>query len=213
MADLRYGAIVEWPRKLTTNRRNAPFKSTYDRSLRLLRYELERLEARNAVIQVAVKAGNIIGGGASIRSDSVREHPGVILSFDTKDGPFSYPCDTFRTLEDNVRAIALTLEHLRAVNRYGVTQRGEQYRGFSALPMPRDDGALTREEALELIVGIPAAMLNEEMLTPDFLKSKWRERVQAAHPDKPGGDAELFKRVQRARDVLAIDVNGDETVQ
>lgn len=42
-------------------------------------------------------------------------------------GHLSYPCDTFTTLQDNLRVIALALEALRMVDRYGVTRRGEQY--------------------------------------------------------------------------------------
>lgn len=34
----------------------------------------------------------------------------------------------------NIRAIAKTLEHLRDLDRWGVTKRGEQYTGWKALP-------------------------------------------------------------------------------
>jgi len=45
------------------------------------------------------------------------------------------PCDSFRDWEANLRAIALSLEHLRAVDRYGVTtEEEEQYTGWLRLP-------------------------------------------------------------------------------
>lgn len=49
-----------------------------------------------------------------------------------------YATDTCVLWQHNVRSIALGLEALRAVDRYGITKRGEQYAGFTgALPAGR----------------------------------------------------------------------------
>src|SRR5947208_1880483 len=64
------------------------------------------------------------------RARAVASHPGVVLAFDSRHGPLKYAVDTFDRWQDNLRAIALGLEHLRAVDRYGVTRRGEQYTGW-----------------------------------------------------------------------------------
>lgn len=48
----------------------------------------------------------------------------------------SYPCDSCDNWQHNVRSIALALQALRAVDRYGVTRRAEQYRGWGKLPAP-----------------------------------------------------------------------------
>lgn len=46
-----------------------------------------------------------------------------------------YATDACRYWQHNVRSIALGLEALRAVDRYGISRRGEQYAGFrGALP-------------------------------------------------------------------------------
>jgi hypothetical protein len=43
-----------------------------------------------------------------------------------------YATDACELWQHNVRSIALGLEALRAVDRYGITRRGEQYAGFRA---------------------------------------------------------------------------------
>src|SRR5690606_24676973 len=79
-------------------------------------------------------------------------HPGVILSFDSKVGHLSYPCDTFTSWQDNLRAVALALEALRKLDRYGVTKRGEQYRGFLAIEATAAPaGFATADDALHFI--------------------------------------------------------------
>ncbi len=62
------------------------------------------------------------------------DFPGVRISFESKHGPLTYATDTHEFWQHNVRGIALGLQALRAVDRYGVTKRGEQYTGWKALP-------------------------------------------------------------------------------
>jgi hypothetical protein len=74
----------------------------------------------------------------------VREsHPGVVVSFTSRVwGPMRYATDMHEVKysgdppgwQANVRAVALTLGALRAIDRWGVARRGEQYTGFKALP-------------------------------------------------------------------------------
>lgn len=44
-----------------------------------------------------------------------------------------FRCATFHTWQDNVRAIALGMEALRKVERYGITELDQQYAGFMQL--------------------------------------------------------------------------------
>jgi hypothetical protein len=118
-----------------------------------------------------------------------------VLSFNSKFGPLSYPCDRFQTWDDNLRAIALSLEHLRAVDRYGVTKRGEQYQGWAQLPAPPNH-KMTREQAVDTLKRIGGGNVTEN----DWRES-WRRAVQVTHPDR-GGNAEDFKRVCAAKEAL-----------
>jgi hypothetical protein len=122
-----YEPLVTWPGKLTTNRRRAPFRASYGKTLDLLERELAHLGAKTVILQVALQRADIRLDGRP-RSGAKAAHPGVVMTFQSKHGPLSYPCDRFDAWEDNIRAIALSLEHLRAVDRYGVTGNGQQYR-------------------------------------------------------------------------------------
>jgi hypothetical protein len=98
-----------------------------------------------------------------------------------------------------VRAIALALEALRKVDRYGVTQSGEQYRGWQALPSPTaspGDEIKTREDALAFlrrVIGGRADKLPAEQAI--------REASKATHPDA-GGNSDDFKRAMKCEQIL-----------
>lgn len=176
-----------------TSGKRAQFKASYSETLALLDYELGRLNARNIVIEAAFDERDIRLDGRP-RVDARPRLPGVVLSFDSKHGPLRYPCGTFPDWQDNVRAIALSLEHLRAVDRYGVTRRGEQYTGWKALPAP-GSYAMTHEQAI--------AFLKPFAEGADGPRDAYRKAALKLHPDR-GGDAEQFKRLQAAKVVLGL---------
>ena len=64
--------------------------------------------------------------------------PGVVVSYDLPNGSLSFPLRYVLTFDENLRAIGLSLQALRAVDRYGVTKRGEQFTGWKRLPPPSD---------------------------------------------------------------------------
>lgn len=196
MSEWTFRPIVTWPVAPTAVRRHASFRATWNQTLGLLGRELTHLKARNIVVEVAVDAAQIRRDGA-LYADARPRHPGVILSFDSKHGALRCPCDTYDDWRDNLRAIALALESLRAVDRYGVTRRSEQYAGWSALPSPV--GQMTLVEAKSLI----AKLVGFDI---DFSSPNWATAVRVAerktHPDA-GGSGESFKRVQEAKRVLA----------
>src|SRR5271166_1704499 len=135
MLEARFAPIEQWPGTPTPAdaRRRSTFRSGLQKTLQLLDRELRHLDARDILLQAYLRADQIrldgwLRGG-------VRPHdPGVILSFTGKAGAISFPCDTYTTYEDNLRAIGLALTALRAVDRYGVTRNSEQYRGWAKLP-------------------------------------------------------------------------------
>jgi hypothetical protein len=147
----------------------------------LLERELRALRAKNIVIQAAVTDQDIRNDGW-LRANARPEHPGVILTFDSRHGPLSYPCDAFNDWQANVRAIALALEALRKVDRYGVTKRGEQYTGWKALPAAGRSSADLKSRGHGLIREHGSV----------------REALFATHPDH-GGSADDFQAVQAAR--------------
>lgn len=200
-APLRPG---DWRGKWTTARKDAPFEATWTATLDLLDRELFQLNARNVVLQVAVTERGVRLDG-SLRADAKADHPGVILTFDSKHGPQRYQCDRFERgfrgaregWQCNVRAIALGLEALRKVDRYGIVQGGEQYRGFGALPAARPmPAAMTIDEACRLLKVERHGRLNGPVIS-----AAYREQSKNHHPDV-GGDPDTFRRITEARDLL-----------
>ena len=198
-------ALTKWPRKFTEPRVDHPFRVAnrsgvdWAGTLRLLRKELKFLDADNVVLQIAVPQGAITLNG-NLKSNRVGpEHPGVILTFDSKYGPLSYPADRFYGWRANVRAIAVSLENLRRVDRYGVTQTGEQYSGFKQLTASTDSPTYVDPHAV--IAGW--AGWNVEGVIAEPARAL-RLAKRAAHPDSEDGRAEFYKQVVAAGAALGL---------
>jgi hypothetical protein len=213
--------IDDWPGVLRsdTDRENSRFKAHHADTLDLLQRELDQLDAVDIIIQVALTDRDIRNDGWP-RSDSRPSHPGVIVSFDSKHGPLKYATDIYRGTgaptywgtqtgwKANLRAIALGLEALRKVDRYGITKRGEQYRGWKALgagePIALGGSTMTVDEAARFIAehsDDPAGRLVDVADDPLFALALYRDAAKTLHPDA-GGDPELFKRLQDAKAIL-----------
>lgn len=196
--DLNVAPIREWPGELTRVRSRSLFKAGLSDTLQLLDREVWHLtdwrsQRESGELLIAIPAGDAWRLDGRPRASAIAEHPGVIFSIESKFGPLSYPCDTFTTWQDNLRAIALALEALRKVDRYGVTKRGEQYRGFLAV------------EATAAPAGFESAAHARDWLTgswpADSLRASLRRAQREAHPDH-GGSAAVFQRVSLAESKL-----------
>lgn len=194
---MKVGPIRDWPEDFTRERRPAPFRATLSNTLALLRREIYNLvdtkvQQDSAELLVAIPAGAFRIDGRPY-ANARANHPGVIFSIDSRHGHLSYPCDTFTSWEDNLRAIALALEALRKVDRYGVTKRGEQYRGFLALEATAAPaGFATVEAAWKYLEDVVDGWANRD--EPARLL---RGAQRVTHPDQ-GGDADMFHRVSLA---------------
>jgi len=173
----------------------------------LLERELGQLEAENVVLQMAVTDAEIRVDGW-IRANARPQHPGVILTFESVHGPLSYAVETFTDWQANVRGIALALEALRKVDRYGVTKSGEQYKGWKALPA-KAGTTMSARAAANVIVDLSPGWVGEfrdysvdQVLTVrTAFKHCYRAAAKASHPDA-GGSPERFQLLQQAKAVL-----------
>lgn len=215
--EMTFRPIDEWPGELTEYRRNDPFRSNYQHTLRLLNDELYKLDASSVVIQLAIREADCRLDGM-IRANTKPDHPGVILAFDSMHGPLKYHTDAFDNLNSmgyvdgwkaNLRAIALGLEALRKVDRYGIGKRGEQYTGWSALPpgVIEAGAAMSINDAAKWLAqaaGDPSMFeyLIDRTDTGDVARRQaYRQAAAILHPDQ-GGDTELFKKLQDVMTVL-----------
>lgn len=144
-----------------------------------------------------------------LRSDYRKaQDPRIIISATTNHGDIRIPCDTFESYGDNLYAIALTLEKLRAIDRYGVTLHGEQYQGFTAIPASTSMTTKT-EAAWDVLAreaaGEPGSAIRSVNRVRSTLDKYFREASMMAHPDR-GGTDERMAAVNRARDIILIDL-------
>lgn len=177
MLDLIFKPLPIWPRKATAGRRISPYRSRWEVTLRDLERELGHLKATEVDIALGVRPEDLTRAG-QVRAGVKPTHPGVEVSFLTPKGRFVYVTDACIDWKDNVRSVALGLEALRAVNRYGITPEGEQYRGFMQL----ED---------------PMVVWGRELIAKHGTA---RKALMATHPDR-GGSAGDFQAVQAASEV------------
>lgn len=195
--DVRFHALVQWPQDSTPTeerRSRYAFRSSWTQTLNLLDYELRNLDAHDIVIEAGFTPGDIRTDGWPRADARPPAHPGIILSFGSKHGPLRYVTDRYEHWQANVRAVALGLEALRAVDRYGITYRAEQYQGWAQLPSSTDE---TPMSVLLRVTGLDAVPPAENV------RSLYRKALGVAHPDK-GGNAEMFARVQEAGKRLGL---------
>jgi hypothetical protein len=198
--------LDKWPGEPTPpgQRKSTPFKASYTDTLDLLESELKQLHAKNVVIECQVTREQIRNDGW-LKSNSAVAGPAVILTFTRNQETYRYPCDTFKSMHANVRAIALALEALRKIDRYGVTSSGEQYQGFKQLPSgaPPAAAKMTPREAAKFICDIFPGISEDVILSArSWAETAVREAQRQLHPDA-GGAHDDFVRLQEADGVIA----------
>lgn len=195
MIDARFVPMEKWPTEKSKRRVKSPFGVTFARMLNDLERELKHLGAKEIVVQAHLRRDQIRNDGWP-RSGERPSEPGIILSFIKRGGEeISFPCDTYLSWESNLRAISLTLTALRSIDRYGVTQRAEQYKGWAKLP-PASDRMSAKDAIafIQLYSGIAPT-------TPDSLVEAYRRAARALHPDA-GGNQNQFILLGKAQAAL-----------
>jgi hypothetical protein len=206
---ITYRPITIWPRDFTRGRRRSPFKAAYHSTFTLLERELRHANARAPVIQLALDPSQFRVSDGKPYANATPTHPGVILSFEKGKErlPLAFPCDTYLTWIENLRAIALALDALRRVDRYGVTQRAEQYRGWNALPPANPivtPHRMTVEAAAAFVAneGGPVPW-GDVLRNADTFRAAKRRASMKLHPDQNGGvDRPEWHMLQEATAVL-----------
>jgi hypothetical protein len=194
MLQATFRPLNQWPGKQTPKRKSAPFRAGYQRTLDDLDREIRHLRGSSVVVQIDIDRSDIRNDGWP-RSSARTKSPGVVVSFDSTKGPLHFACDTYDAWEDNLRAISLTMEALRAVDRYGSTRGNEQYKGFAQIeapgaPVAKDPIAEARDFIWRHADG--AATLDEA----------YRQAAMKLHPDRSTGSHDLFVRLQSAKRIL-----------
>ena len=119
------------------------------------------------------------------------EDSGVAVYFDLDGEQQCIPCDKWDNTAQNLRAIALTVEALRGIERWGAKEMvNAAFRGFKALPAQAIVTPYTAKLWHEVLEVLPNA-------SPEVIKAAYRQKIRVAHPDH-GGSTAAFQEVQRA---------------
>lgn len=195
--------IVAWPGPESEEERKAPFRASFSKTTAQFAREMYAAGASNVVLEMYVRERDIRNDGW-IREDARPSKPGVVLSFVAeRAGALRFPCDTFNNWQDNLRAIVLSLEALRAVDRYGVTKRSEQFAGWKALPATTV-ATLPAEAAALIVAEAAGRAYNSGKILENWLVAQRALRVARnnTHPDKNAGESARWDAVDEARRVL-----------
>jgi hypothetical protein len=195
----KFRPIDKWDREKTKHPKSSAFKVSYGQTLNLLESELDKLNAKNIVIQVDLPESKIRNDGLPY-STANPVFQGVILAFDSKFGPLKYFTDTFNKWQNNLRAIALGLEALRKVDRYGITKRGEQYTGWKQLPAA-GESFFSESTAANFISTHSGYSVSEITNDKGLLRKAYYKAALKLHPDK-GGTQALFDTLNKAKKIL-----------
>lgn len=196
---------LSWPadqdRRRSYDRRGASYdrKRSLSAAAAFVMGELRRLGAdAGAVISCNVRT--------PYSEQRIPEDPAVAVHFLLRGEAHVLACDQWTRVQDNLWAIGLHIEALRALKRTGVGTQAQAFAGYKALPPP----ALAEPEAPpepwhEVLQVAPEAPV-------EIIDAAYRAHARTAHPDH-GGTAEKLARLQRARDAgrAARTVPGDTT--
>jgi len=117
------------------------------------------------------------------------DDPAAAVYFDYDGKSVAFACDRWDLLQDNLQAIAKTIEALRGIARWGTGDMVKAaFRGFTALPAPIT--ALPPKKWFEVLKVNPMA----DSVT---IKTAFRKLAAENHPDN-GGDSKTMAEINTA---------------
>lgn len=182
---------LQWPIgwKRTHYPETSHFKpgSAYAESYEVM-HQLELLGATNIVVSSNMQYR--ADGMPYARQGNIRD-TGVAVYFKLNGNEQCIPCDKWTTVEDNLRAIAKTIEALRGIERWGAKEMvNAAFRGFKALPETIIMGEHTSRAWWEVL----QVSQNADW---DVIEAAYKRLLHKVHPDKGGSDF-AFQEVQTA---------------
>lgn len=174
-----------WPRTAKGKRKRGQFRSesrnaiTYFAAEKRVIEELKRLGGTRTEI---ICSSNMI-------RDRQPDDPGAAVYFQAPEKPQRViAVDIYDRVEDNLAAVAATIEAMRAIERHGgATILERAFTGFDALPAPKRPWQ---------ILGVG------EHASEEAIDAAFRSLAKQHHPDKNGGSDVQFKEITEARDVM-----------
>lgn len=166
---------------------------TLNEATRGLMDEVTRLGGKNVVISsnLQVRLDGLPRSGQRQPDDG-----GVAVYFDLNGRQVAMARDAFVSVADNVRSLALAIEHMRGLERHGGGHMVERaFTGFAALPAP----AMALEQPWYDVLGLPPHA------SADEIKEARDSKARSYHPDtsQSPNPAMLDKVMEAAKRGLA----------
>lgn len=176
-----------WPRKTWHQRRLATYRTEFGRARDHLLNELRLGRSRHVILSSNVPLRR---DGLPLASMREPTDPGVAVYWDDPKGNSRViACDVWSRVKDNLHAVGLAIESLRALERTGATELLERaYSGFKRLPAPAP--APVARPWWEVLG------LNHGAYTGE-VQARFRELAREHHPDR-GGDVARFAEITAA---------------
>lgn len=176
-----------WPR--TQNPQSSNFRpgSPHNEAINIQR-QLRLMHATNIVVNSNMMYKN--DGTPYARQGNI-EDTGVAVYFTFNGEQQCVPCDKWRSIGENLRAINKTIEALRGLDRWGAKEMvNAAFRGFKALPESVIVTPQTKRlwwEVLEV----------SQDASDSVIRAAYKAKLHEVHPDK-GGSQKDFEELQEA---------------
>ncbi|MGE3583051.1 MAG: J domain-containing protein [Hyphomonadaceae bacterium] len=186
-----------WPRAHGRKRWPSQAKLSFAKARDTLLNELRLMGARSVVLSTNYELGTRTNLPKS--SSRTPDDKGAAIYFTWKKKQYAMACDTYASIEGNMRSLAHAIGHMRGLERHGGGVMVERaFSGFQALPPPdgRPAPAQSATEPKQTcweILGVPKGA------SAGDVELAWRRRAMVAHPDRGGSNDEMAE-LNRARD-------------
>ena len=187
---------LSWPvnRPRTRFTDQARFRTTFAAARDRIIHEIELLGGTQTIISTNIPLRQ---DGIPYANYRVPEDKAVAVYFTYKGGQMCFACDRWSRVEDNMQAVAKTIEALRGVARWGTGDMMEAaFTGVKSLPAPGQTGGRSWRE----ILGV-----DDDVNDFNEVRSSFRRLAWTAHPDRGGSEeqmSELNTAFAQARDAL-----------
>ena len=183
---------LQWPmgrgRTAYRDKKYGQFKVGPEKIKRDLLKELSMMSVTNYVIN---SNSRLKADGMPYVNQQI-EDTGVVLYFTRKGQEIAIACDKYYQVNDNLRAIGLSLGAIRGMERWGTEEMVDRaFTGFAALPASFEMPAGRTHREWWDVLGVDRGANALEV------KAAYREALKLHHPDF-GGDESDLKDVQRA---------------
>ena len=171
-----------WPLQWPVGKPRTQFPGTskfgprsLDQAVNILRKQIALLGGGSAIISTNTK---LRLDGLPYSKQAQPLDKGVAVYFTHKKRQMCFACDRWDKIQDNIYAVAMTIDALRGIDRWGGgTMMEEAFTGFVSLPSnsPWD------------VLGLKPGSSREE------IEAAFRDKAKKAHPDAGGSNEQMAK--------------------